>query len=108
MDDVEASGRERDREVRAHSNGDAHPAPPRDRDGRPERDELGVLEPAHERAATRGELAGAVGRRQHGDPVAARAELTREPVDVLVHVVRLRPGEGSDEGDGECHRSRRV
>src|SRR6201981_1984334 len=37
--------------------------------------------------------------------MAARPELGRKPGDVLVHVVRLRPGEGGDEGDPKCHRS---
>jgi len=108
VDDVEAAGREGDREVCAHPDRDAHPAAPRDRDGRPERHELGALEPVDERTAAGGELPGAVGRREDGDPVAAQAELTREPVDVLVDVVRLRPGEGRDEGDRKCHRSPRV
>ena len=108
MDDVEPPCRERDRQIRAHPDRDAHPAAPRDRDGRPERDELGAVEAVDERTATRGELPGAVGRREDGDPVAAQAELTREPVDVLVDVVWLRPGEGRDEGDRKCHRSPRV
>ena len=67
-----------------------------------------AVEPGRERAAAGGEVAGAVRRREHGRPVAARAELPREPGDVLVHVVRLRPGEGGDEGDPKCHRSGRV
>ena len=58
--------------------------------------------------AAGGKLPGAVGRREDGDPVAAQTELAREPVDVLVDVVRLRPGEGRDEGDRKCHRSHRV
>jgi cell wall-associated NlpC family hydrolase len=38
--------------------------------------------------------------------MAAPSELVREPGNVLVHVVRLRPGEGGDEGDAKWHRSR--
>ena len=46
-----------------------------------------------------GELAGPVRRRQHCHAMTALAQLAREPGDVLVHVVRLRPREGRDEGD---------
>ena len=107
VDDVVAAGREGDREIRAHADRDAHPAAPRDRHGRPERDEVGV-EPGREGSAPSGEVARSIRGRENGDAMTARAQLPCEPGDVLVHVVRLRPGEGGDEGDAKCHRCDRV
>ena len=73
VDDVEVARRERDGEVRADADRHADPAPPRDRHGRAERDELRVAEAARERAPARAEVAGAVRRPEHGDLVTACA-----------------------------------
>jgi len=40
------------------------------------------------------------------DVMAEPAQLARHRVDVLVHLVRLRPGEGRDEADAKLHRPR--
>ncbi len=106
--DVVAAAHQRVCEVRLHADGDSHAAPAGDRHGRADRHELVVLEVAGERTAARCQVTRAVRRRQHGYPVAPRAKLPCEPCDVLVHVVRLRPREGRDEGDRKCHRSCRV
>ena len=77
VDDVEAAECEREREVRADADRDAHPAAPRDRHRRPEGDDLGV-EAVEERAPSGGEVAGPVRRREHGHRVPQRAQLPRD------------------------------
>ena len=63
-----------------------------------------LVEGAEQRAPAGGEIAGAVRRSEDGDRVAASPQLAREPVHVLVHVVRLRPGERRDERDPHVDR----
>jgi hypothetical protein len=69
--DVEA-GLQGEREVRPHADRHAHAAAARDRHRGAEGDELGI-EAVPERAASRCEVAGPVGRGEHGDRVPARA-----------------------------------
>ena len=99
VDDVEATSREGEREARADADRDAHAAATGDRHRRAERDQLRFVEGAEERSPARSEIAGAVRGREDGDGVAAAPQLAREHVHVLVHVVRLRPGERRNERD---------
>jgi hypothetical protein len=103
--DVEPSAGEREREARADADRHAHPAAPGNRHGRAERDQLGIVEIAEQRAPPRREIAGAVRRGEDGHRVVAPPQLAGEPVHVLVHVVRLRPGEGRDERDPHAFES---
>jgi len=96
--DVEAAECERQRQVRARADRDADPASTRDRNRRPEGDNVRV-EPVEQCAPARGQIARAVGGREDRDGVSDSAELGRDPRDVLVDVVRLRPGERRDETD---------
>ena len=107
MHDVERAGRERDREVGAYADRDSEARAARHRHGGAEGDQLGIGA-ACKRAPAGGEVAGAVRRRQHGDGVTARTQLACQPGDVLVDVVRLRPGKGGYEGDAECHPGLRL
>jgi hypothetical protein len=95
--DVETAAAEGEREARADADGDAHAAPAGDRDRRSEGDELRVLEVPEQCSAAGREVAGPVRRRKDDDHVAPAPQLARESVHVLVHVVRLRPGERRDE-----------
>lgn len=98
--DVEAAAREREREAGANADGNAHPAPPRDRHGRAERHEVPErVAISKQRPASFAEIAGAVRRREDGHVVAALPQLPRQRCDVLVDVVRLRPGERRHESD---------
>jgi len=100
--DVEAAVRQRDGEVGLH--------PDRDADARErgtDRDEV-LHRAARECPAAGGEVARTIRRRQHADAMAAGAQGAGEAVDVLVDLVRLRPGEGRDEGDRKCHPLARV
>ena len=98
--DVEPAARECEREARAHADRNSHPASSRDRDGRADGDQLRrLVEGAEQRTPPGGEVAGAVRGSQDGDGMAAVPQLARQPVHVLVHVVRLRPGERRDERD---------
>ena len=45
-------------------------------------------------------------RRDHGHLVPEPAQLVADASDVLVDLVRLRPGERRDEADAEAHRVR--
>ena len=92
MDDVELTELERQCQVRARSDRDADAAAPRDRHGRPERDDLG-LEPVEERAPARRQLFRPVRGREDRDGVPKRTQLLRDTGHMLVDVVRLRPGE---------------
>src|SRR5439155_7926398 len=49
------------------------------------------------------QVAGPIRGRQDRDGMAERAKLRRDAGNVLVHVVRLRPGERCDEADTERH-----
>jgi hypothetical protein len=102
VDDVEPSEGEREREVRAGADRDAHPAAPRDRHGRPDRDDLGV-EPVQQRTPARGEVARAIRRGDDRDGVAECPQLTGDAVDMLVDVVRLGQGERRHEADAKAH-----
>ena len=103
VDDVVAALLEGEREVRAHAHGHADARAARDREGRPERDQLGVAA-VEERGAAGAEVGRPGRRRQHRDVVAEPSELRGRAGDVLVDVVRPRPGEGRDEADSEAHR----
>ena len=98
MDDVEPSECERDREVRAHADGDADPASARDRHRRADCDELG-FGAVEERPAAGGQVTRAIRRREDRDRMAEASELGRNSCDVLVDVVRLRPGERCNQAD---------
>jgi len=97
--DVEPAAHERQREARPDSDRNSHPAPTGDRNGRAERDQLGVVKRTEQGASPGGEVSRTVRGRQDRDRVAASSQLTSEAVHVLVHVVRLRPGERRDERD---------
>ena len=104
--DVEPSESQRARQVRSHADRHADAAAARDRHRRAEDDEPVVVERSVvERDASRGQVGCAVRRRDDRDSVAERAQFSRDAGDVLVHVVRLRPGERSDEADPERHRA---
>ena len=62
--------------------------PARHRHGRADRDHVGVLA-ARERSPAGDQVRRAGGRSQHGDRVAERSQLLRDPGDVLVDIVRL-------------------
>ena len=102
MHDVEAPLGERNCEIGADTDRD-----PDAGQRRSDRDEV-LADAAVQRTAAGREVAGAIRRGQDRHLVAARAEGAGQAVDVLVDVVRLRPVEGRDEGDGKCHRSRSV
>jgi hypothetical protein len=102
VDDVEAAERERHREVCTRTHRHADSAPPRDRHRRPERNEVGI-EPVEQRATPRSEVAGAVRGCEDRDRVAQRPQLAGHALDVLVDVVRLRPGERRHEADPKGH-----
>ena len=107
VDDVEPASRQREREACAHADRHSHPAPPGDPHRRADGDQLGrLVEGAQQRAPSGGEVAGAVRRSQDGDRMAATPQLLREAGHVLVHVVRLRPGERRDERDPHSIESR--
>ena len=100
VDDVEAAGAERAREVRPHAERHAHAAAPRDRHGRAEHHELALLERAvDEREPARRQICRAVRRRDDRHRVSQHAQLLRDPGYVLVHLVRPRPRERRDETD---------
>ena len=100
--DVVAPDREGEREVRAHADRHADPAPPRDRHRRPESNDVGVG--AVEKRPPPGEQVGRPARRREdGDVMAELAEPGGDACDVLVHVVRLRPGERRDEAHSKAH-----
>ena len=88
VDDVEASLLEREVEVRADADRDAEARPARHRQGRADRDHVGVLA-ARERSPAGDQVRRAGGRSEHGDRVPERSQLLRDPGDVLVDVVRL-------------------
>jgi hypothetical protein len=108
VDDVERARREREGQVRAYADRHSDPAAARDRDGGSQGHQFLVADARSQRPAARGQVARAVRGREDGHRVTARPQLPCETGDVLVDVVRLRPGEGRDEGDSECHRSLRV
>ncbi len=103
VDDVERAVGECEREVRADADGRGHRAAAGDGQCGADRDHVAELAPL-QRAPARAEVGGAVGRRQHGDGVAESPQLAGDAGDVVVHVVRLRPGERRDEADSEAHR----
>ncbi len=103
VDDVEAVARERQLEVRAHADGNAEAAPAGNRNRGAERDDAfergsGGAEPL-QRAPAGGQLGRPSGRRQDDDLVASPAKLGGRARDVVVHRVRLRPGERGDHAD---------
>ena len=95
--------REREREVRAHADRDAHPAAARDRHRRPDARSVGASAPSRERAPPGREVGGPVRGRQDGHRMAQVAQRLRDPRDVLVHVVRLRPRKRRHEADSQGH-----
>ena len=99
VDEVEPAAREREPEVRAHADGNAHLRAPRDRHRRADRHHvLRRRVPVHDAPA--GEERGCARRgREDRDLVAERPETVGNARDVLVHVMRLRPRERRDETD---------
>ena len=100
VDDVEASLLEGEGEVRAHPDGDAHAALPGDRHRGADREHVGV-EPARERPPAGEKVGRAAGGGEHGDGVPEPPQLGGDTGDVLVHLVRLRPGERRDQADAQ-------
>ena len=103
VDDVEAVARERQLEVRAHADGNAEAAPAGNRNGGAERDDAlergsGGAEPLQRAPAGR-QLSRPSGRRQDDDLVTSPAKLGGRARDVVVHRMRLRPGERGDHAD---------
>ena len=104
VDDVEAPGAQGTRDIGAHADGDTHAAPARDRDRRPEGEQLpAVHRSIEQREPARGKVGGAIRRRDDRYRVAEDAQLPRDARDVLVHLVRLRPRERCDEADAKRH-----
>ena len=93
---VEAAPRKGEREARADADRHAHAAPTGDPHRRADCDQLRVVEVSEQGASPGCQIAGAVRGGQDRDRMTASTQLTREPVHVLVHVVRLRPGERRD------------
>ena len=86
VDDVEAALLEREAEVRADADRDAEAGATRDGNGGADRDRLGGVA-ARERATPCREVGRPPRRREHGDRVPQRAQLLRDPGDMLVDVV---------------------
>ncbi len=98
MHDVVLADREREGQVRADSDGDAHPTAAGDRNRGADRNELRVRA-VRKRAPAREQVARARRGREDGDGVPERTQLSRHSRHVLVDVVRLRPRERRDEAD---------
>ena len=102
MHEVEAAAGEREPQVRADADGNAHLRPPRDRHRRPDRDHVARRRvPLHDAAAGE-QLAGARRGGEHGHLVAVGTKARRDARDVLVHVMWLRPRERGHEADAHC------
>ena len=102
VDDVERPAGERERQVRADADRDAHLRAARDRDGRPDGDHVARRRVPVDDAPAGEQVGGARRGREHGHRVPERAQSGRDPGDVLVHVVRLRPRERRHEADAHC------
>ena len=102
VDDVELSSGERRGQVRADADREADPAPPRDRDGRAERDQR-RRDAVTQRAPAGGEVCRVIRGREDADRVAALPECVCDAGDVFVHVVWLRPREGRHQADSQGH-----
>jgi hypothetical protein len=107
VDDVEPPPLQRERQVCPDSYRDAYSAPSRDRERRAESDDVRG-DAVEQRPPARDQIGRARRRSEHGDVVPERAQLPGEAVDVLVDVVRPRPGERSDQADAETHDSPSV
>ena len=79
---------QREVQVRAHADRDAEARAAGDGHGRADRNHVGVLA-ARERTMPGDQVRRAPGGGQDGDRVAERAQLLRDPGDVLVDIVRL-------------------
>ena len=102
VDDVEAAERECGREVGAHADRECDALGQRRRHGRTDRHDVSELA-ALKCAPSLLEVGCARGRGDHGHAVAAGAQGRCGAPDVLVDVVRLRPGERRDEADAKAH-----
>ena len=100
--DVELPATEGHAQVRADADRQPDPAPARDRNRRPERDQR-RLEAVAQRASSGGEVGRPVRGREDADRVAALTERVGDSRDVLVHVVRLRPQKGGHQADSQGH-----
>ena len=88
VDDVEAPLLEREVEVRADADGDAQRRSARDGHGCADGDHVGGLAP-RQCAPAGDQVRRAGGGSEHGDRVAERSQLLRDPSDMLVDVMRL-------------------
>ena len=101
--DVEAALAQREREVRADADRDAE-ARSAARSGIAGPTAItSAASPRCERAAAGEQVGRAARRSEHGDRVPERPQLPRDPGDVLVDVVRLRPRERRHEAQAETH-----
>jgi hypothetical protein len=103
MHDVEAAARERESQVRADGDRDAHVRSPRERYGRADCDDVGVDGAPLQCTSTGDEISGARRRREHRHLVPEATQGVGGSADVHVHLVRLRPREWRDEADAETH-----
>ena len=103
VDDVVLALAQREREVRAHADRHAEAGAARDGMLGADGDHLRV-QAAVERTPSGQEVGGSARRRDDGDRVAEGAQRFRDAGDVLVDLVRLRPGERRDEADAEATR----
>jgi hypothetical protein len=102
VDDVVFTASERERKVCPNAYRQTDPAPARDRDGRSQCDH--VSSGAVLKSTPPGEqVGGTIRRGEHADLVSEVAKRPSRARDVLVDVVRLRPGERRDEADPERH-----
>ena len=107
VDEVEAVGRECERQVRTDPDRNAEAAPPRDRDRRAEGnhslERCAVPSEPAQRPAAGGQHRGAVRWCEHDDVVAAALQLLSGTGDVVVDRVRLRPCERRDHAHAQTH-----
>ncbi len=104
VDDVVLALAERQRDVGAHADRHAEARPARDGHARPDGDHVRRL--AAVQGPPAGEEVGCSARGgEDGDRVAEGAERSRHSGDMLVDLVRLRPGERGHEADAKAHPS---
>ncbi len=100
--DVEPAALESRAQARPHADGELDARARRDGDGGRQRDD-GVVEPSALQCAPTGdEVACPCRGREHRHHVTAASERRRDAVDVVVDLVRLRPGERRDETDAHA------
>jgi hypothetical protein len=96
--DVERALRERLPEVRLHTDWHAELRTARDGNRRADGDHVGLLAP-QQRAPSGEQIGGARRRCDHRHFVTKRTQSARNPRDVLVDVVRLRPRKRRHQAD---------